>query len=266
MADTPHIPLRTPSPIVEWLRSKLQLVVYKLDNSGDTTIEHNGELHLIRTLCGIYEHAHPFVVFDIGSNYGEYADLIRQHHRGQLVMHLFEPQKTCVAALEKKFGNDSRVQIRHYGLSDEEGTATLHKNSDGSGLASLYRRELAHYHVSFENVEKISLKRGDSYIKQHAIKHVHLIKIDVEGHEVSVLKGFGEFISPENVDVIQFEYGGANIDSRTSLLELATYFNARGFVLAKIMRRGLEKREYVPRLENFVYQNWVAISPRVTRA
>ncbi|WP_445778772.1 hypothetical protein [Shewanella sp.] len=40
-----------------------------------------------------------------------------------------------------------------------------------------------------------------------------MIKIDIEGHELSVLKVFGAAI--EATKVIQFEFGDCNIDTRT---------------------------------------------------
>ena len=41
---------------------------------------------------------------------------------------------------------------------------------------------------------------------------IDFFKIDVEGHEMDVLKGIGDKIS--NIKLIQFEFGGCNIDTR----------------------------------------------------
>ena len=48
------------------------------------------------------------------------------------------------------------------------------------------------------------------------------MKIDVEGHELDVLKGFGELI--KKVRLIQFEFGGTNIDSKTYLRDFWEFF------------------------------------------
>jgi hypothetical protein len=109
--------------------------------------------------------------------------------------------------------------------------------------------------------EEISLKTGIDYVTGHAIEKIHLLKVDVEGHELDVFGGFGDFLHPDRIDYIQFEYGGANLDSHTSLLELHNYLSAKGFILCKMKRNKLEIQSYDPRLENFMYQNWVAVSP-----
>ncbi|GEM_PF-6492360 len=52
------------------------------------------------------------------------------------------------------------------------------------------------------------------------------------------------------------------IDSHTSLMELYVLFEDAGFVVAKIMRKGLEIRSYKPWMDNFQYGNYVAISKK----
>ncbi len=62
--------------------------------------------------------------------------------------------------------------------------------------------------------------RADEYIEKNKIKHISFIKIDVEGHELKVLEGLGNYLNADFIDYIQFEYGGANLDSHSSLLEI----------------------------------------------
>jgi hypothetical protein len=40
-----------------------------------------------------------------------------------------------------------------------------------------------------------------------------MVKMDIEGHELTALKGFGAALDVARV--LQFEFGGCNIDSRT---------------------------------------------------
>jgi FkbM family methyltransferase len=248
----------------EWFRQKLQTLVYKLDNSGDTDIEHNGEHAFIRSLCTHYTQTEPIVVLDVGANYDDYTALLLET-RGlkTTAIHAFEPQRSCFAKLTELFGNTPGVTINNVGLSDKAATTTLFKNTEGSGLASLYKRDLQHYGIDLGKTEEISLARADAYLAKHHISHIHLLKLDIEGHEIPAFHGFGDFLSADHIDFIQFEYGGANLDAKSSLRELFTLLEGKGFIMTKIMRRGLERRAYYPRLENFVYQNWVAVSPRV---
>jgi hypothetical protein len=62
------------------------------------------------------------------------------------------------------------------------------------------------------------------------------------------------------VRIVQFEYGGCNIDSRVLLKDLFAFFSDYRYLLFKIMPTCVEKHEvYSQRLENFQYQNWIAV-------
>jgi hypothetical protein len=130
-------------------------------------------------------------------------------------------------------------------------------------LASLYQRNLDSYGLTLHQSERVTLRRLDYYIETSNLQHINFIKVDIEGHELSALEGFGEYLNPEFIDYIQFEYGGANLDSHTSLMEIYNYLTAKGFHIAKVMPKGLEIREYHPDMENFNYSNYVAISKEV---
>ena len=74
-----------------------------------------------------------------------------------------------------------------------------------------------------------------------------------------------KYMDSDFIDYIQFEYGGANLDSHTSLMEIYKFLNDRNFEIAKIMRDGLEIRKYQPYMDNFNYSNYVAISRNLTK-
>ena len=130
-----------------------------------------------------------------------------------------------------------------------------------SGLISpTSRANLSSIGMSLNQSETVQTIRLDSYIKAKRITHIHLLKIDIEGHEIAAFEGMGEYLSGDFVDFIQFEYGGANLDSKTSLMDLYALFESRGFVVGKLMPRGVELRAYKAWMENFQYANYVAIS------
>jgi len=119
------------------------------------------------------------------------------------------------------------------------------------------------YNIDMKQSERIKTMRLDGFIMHDGIDHIHLLKIDVEGHELSVLSGLGEYLRPDFIDFIQFEYGGANLDSHSSLMDLYAVFEKAGFVVAKIMPSGLEIRSYRPNMENFQCANYVAVSSAI---
>jgi FkbM family methyltransferase len=253
--------ITTTNTYKDWIIRKLQGLVWRLENTGNAKFDINGELSFVSSICNQYA-GKPFIAFDIGANVGEYTEMILKYTQSDKTeIHLFEPQKTCFETITQKFSTKSQIHLNNIGLSDSAETTTLYKDFDQSGLASVHQRNLSHYDIQMNETEEITLTTALSYIQEKNIEKINLIKIDVEGHELAALGGFGKFLSPENIDFIQFEYGGANLDSHTSLLELFTFFEAKGFVLCKMMPNGLEIQSYKPRFENFMYQNWVAVNP-----
>jgi len=243
-----------------WFVNKLLAVVYRIENIGNGHLTVSGEKDFVERLSRFYKGG--MTVFDIGANIGEYSELMLKT-RGATALdayHLFEPQKSCFLTLKGKFKSAKNMTVNNIGLSDRSGSATIYKNEEGSGLTSLYQRNLDFYHHKMDIKETIALDTAESYIARHALQKIDLVKIDVEGNEVNTLKGFGRYLRPDFIDFIQFEYGGADIDSHTNLLDFYELLEPKGFTICKIMKNHLEPRGYDPKSENFICQNYVAIS------
>lgn len=252
------------NPQIEWFTNKLHSLIYKIENTGDGDYYRSGEHAFIKELGSLYKDK-PFTVFDVGANKGEYTSILLETHPLEITVHAFEPQQSCVGLLNQLFSGKKNIVINPFGLSDTNSTSTLFKDVEDSGFASVYQRNMEYYDIHLNKTEEIRLQTGLEYVTKNNISHIDLLKIDVEGHEEKVFAGFGDFLNPDNIDFIQFEYGGANLDSHSSLLDLHTLLTKKGFILCKMMRNSLLIRPYHPRLENFMYQNWVAASPKMIK-
>lgn len=244
------------------VRFLLKCIYVFLENTDDSRPDRNGEEVFMTYLRTRYT-GRTFVLFDVGANLGDYAHTMNGGTYSQYEAHLFEPQPACVQTLTTRFKDNPAVFINPFALSETAGTGVLYSDREQSPVASLYQRDLRFMSVDLGAPQDITLVSAKDYITQHQITHIHLLKVDVEGHELSVLKGFGDFLNPQQIDFIQFEYGGTNIDSKTTLKEIHDLLTSRGFIVCKLMRKHLEIRPYAPELENFRYQNWVALAPHV---
>jgi len=236
-------------------------VFNRFENNGNANLYTNGEKLFLDNLFDYYsKNDSERVIFDIGANTGVYSSLLLGAADINTKIHLFEPTKECFLELRKKFLNNKNVILNEFALSDKKDKCKIYYDKEKSGLASLHQRNLSHYDIEFYLYEVIDMKRADDYIKSAHIEHVNFIKIDVEGHELNVLKGFGDFLNDDFIDIIQFEYGGANLDSHTSLMEIYDFLRKRKYKLFKIMKGGLQQRDYHPYMENFMNSNYVAVS------
>lgn len=255
--------IKTQNKLKEKIIKKILGLTYRLDNSANGFFNKNGEENFMNQFIDSFKNKSP-VIFDVGANVGEYSSLVVEKlNRKDYLLHIFEPQKSCFVDLQKKFIDNNKVFLNNFGLSKSEEITTIYKNNDKSGLTSLYKRNLDFYNLKMNIEESVELKRADNYIKFNNIKHINLLKIDVEGHELETLSGFGEYLNSDFIDFIQFEYGGANLDSHTSLLDFYSLLLPLGFKIAKVMPKHLELRDYDPRSDNFVYSNYVAVSNKI---
>lgn len=250
------------------IRSLCLKIFNKIENNGLSDFDMNGEKVFIDNLirCFHKKREDNCVIFDVGANVGKYTDLlVKKIGTKNYKIYCFEPTKYCLNRLKNKFDKFSRININDFGLSDEEIKTEIFYNEEGSGLASIYKRNLDYYGIKLDKSETVKLKRADFFLDNNKIKHLDLLKMDIEGNELKALCGFGKYLNVDFIDFIQFEYGGANLDSKTSLLDIYALLHNRDFIVAKIMKNGLEIRDYEPYMENYMYSNYVAISKNMLK-
>jgi len=247
------------------IAKKLYYISLKIDNSNNCNFDTNGEKKSVESLFKKLNQKEQITLFEVGGNVGDYTQILFDNAKktsSNFTIHVFEPTQFCFKKLSDRF-RDERIILNNCACSESSGHSEIFYDSKGSGLASMYKRNLKLYNIDLGIKETIKTERLDAYIKQKQISHIDFMKVDVEGHEMSVFKGMGDFLRLDFIDYIQFEYGGANLDSMTSLMDLTELLVSKGFTIAKIMPDGLQIREYEQFLENFEYSNYVAISNRI---
>jgi hypothetical protein len=78
-----------------------------------------------------------------------------------------------------------------------------------------------------KNKVPLNIIKGADYVAEKNIECIDFMKIDTEGYELNVLKGFEDFL--EKVQIIQFEYGGTFLDNKTKLYDVIEYLELKGF-------------------------------------
>jgi FkbM family methyltransferase len=236
------------------------------ENNGNPCLTQNGELWFLRQILTDYaarKLARPFVAFDAGANAGDYTRLVLQAARTvgcAVEVHAFEPSPRNLECLREAFAGEPAVHIVGAALAAHPGEACLYDGKSGSSLASLVPRDV-HASGSGEEVKVPLLSLAD-YVAAGKVAYIDLLKLDIEGSELAALRGLGDKLRPEFVDVIQFEYGGATLDAGATLKELHQLLTERNYVFAKLFPRAVELRQYAGWMEHYSYANFVALSPQ----
>jgi FkbM family methyltransferase len=198
----------------------------------------------------------PIVLFDVGANLGDYTNAFLKQSKN-VEIHCFEPSKFAFQTLTKKL-QQKNVHHHNVALSDSSGTQQLFYDFAGSGWASLSKRDLSHTGIRFDSSEMVNVDTLDNWVSKTEIRP-NLLKIDVEGFELQVLRGAEK--SLKFVKVVQFEFGGTSIDSRHFFRDYWNFFELINFSLYRLTPLGLKRvSRYSEELECFKFSNYYAVN------
>jgi methyltransferase, FkbM family len=142
---------------------------------------------------------------DIGANYGYLLHyMVKIAPQGK--HHAFEPITPLCNRLKKHYGK--KVKVQNIALSDTNGSQTFYWYKHRPAVSGLKARE----HMGGTQSEAITVQtaRLDDIIPADAEK-IHLVKIDVEGAELLVLKGARETLT-RHKPMVLFECGKGGLD------------------------------------------------------
>ena len=198
------------------------------------------------------------IAIDAGANVGNWsAEFLSCVPTAQIIA--FEPSSVAFSNLSERFGQDSRVTCVNLALGKANQKTTLYSNEGGSGLGSLTKRRVDHFNVFFDHQEKIEVQTLDSWISNSQLtKKPNVLKIDIEGHEYDLLLGATETL--KGVRVVQFEFGGSNIDTRTYFQDFWYFFQNLGFKIYRLTpTKPLSIDRYSESDETFRPTNFIAV-------
>ena len=133
------------------------------------------------------------LVFDVGANMGNRSKIFRA--AGARVI-AFEPQSYCARFLDVAFRGDPEYRLVREGLSNREGEVTM-QLSDMHVLSSIDPEWIGRMQdggrfsdTRWDRTETIRVTTLDRCIERFGLPA--FVKIDVEGHEYSVIQGLSQ--------------------------------------------------------------------------
>ena len=225
---------------------------HKQINNVDFDMTRNGELRVLRTLLD----THPSCLLDVGANVGEWTMLVSKLEP-ECVVHAFEPVPSTYEKLLQNVAALANVVPNGYGLSSEEAVIPMMVSGNPSDSTAFKIAGLRYHDEHYRNTVECRVRRACDYIAENHLDRVDFVKIDVEGMDLRVIRGFGEQL--DCVRALQFEYGVFNISSHDLLADFWEYLSSRGFVVGKVFPRCVRFGEYDCAMENFHSSNYVAV-------
>ena len=231
-------------------------------NFRNNDIATDGELFYLKSISRHYgENTAPLVLFDVGANVGDYSRLLNDTFRThKKKIYSFEPFSKAYADLKKLEQAAPEITAVNLGLGEKREKVTFLSSSEYSKVGGLYNKDFSEYNFSLNIREEASFDTIDNFCADHQIDRIHLLKVDVEGHDFFALKGAENMLKTNRIDFIQFEYGAANYLSKTYLYDFFQLL-APNYHLCHLLKNGyFEIREYNTDIEIHLLTNYVAIN------
>lgn len=178
----------------------------------------------------------PTLVIDGGANVGQFADAVRRGFPG-VDLRSFEPVQDVFSVLSQNVGEAEEVTLINKALGATTGQTQINVNKyrhassvldakqGGAANFDKFRKERS------ETIEVVTL---DDYLDGESVEGYWLLKLDVQGYELQVLRGAKDSIS--NFEAVLVEVGiRPTYEGEATLSELMAVLSVSGHRLSAVL-------------------------------
>ncbi len=179
-------------------------------------------------------------VFDVGANIGELT-LIFSRFVNNGKVHAFEASKAAFRKLETicRTAKRRNTILNYLALADKKGSIHLYIYDDNYlAFNTQAVREIEEYGLPVEpvGIEEVSATTIDDYCEENGIEQIDLLKIDVEGSELQVMKGAEKMLQSKRIKCMTFEFGQTTLDMGIKPEEIKDYLKKMNYSIHNIMK------------------------------
>ncbi len=184
-------PIRHPLKFIQSMLARCGVMVYRrelLPYGVDTAFD-------IQRLFGAVDR-----ILDVGANVGQSA-LYYAKAFGSASIYSFEPVGSTFAQLKANTEHEKRIVCSNVGLGSYEHEATIRLTcpTQNSLLNATSEGD------SNENTATVRVTTGDAWAAAQGVDRIDLLKVDTEGYDVEVLKGFRGLFSRGKIKAVLVE-------------------------------------------------------------
>lgn len=176
------------------------------------------------------KHLDPKVIFEVGSRYGSESKKLKEIFPDS-VIYAFECNPNTVNTCRDNLSNIPGIQFYDFGLGEKEEKLPFFSYvKDNDGASSFFKR------TDFETTQlctgTVDIKRLDNFVYENSITNIDLLCMDVQGYELNILKGAGDFL--DNIKYIILEEPKKGLVSpykgAPSSEEIKNFMDSKNFV------------------------------------
>lgn len=187
-------------------------------------------------------------IVDVGAHHGAFALAAKEKWPTAKII-CFEPNPFSIPELRKNV--DNFASVMEMALSNELGLVPLYYDSADDMTSSLYRRDLSYQGQTHgTKIAEVAATKLSTVISTNQLT-IDYLKIDVEGNEYKVLLGAEEYLNPDIIKNIQFEYNSCALDSRTFFKDYWDLLSPLGYEIMIADKWDTPITGYSPKLEDF---------------
>ena len=182
-------------------------------------------------------------VVDVGANHGMFSLEAAYLIGCEGVVHAFEPTPRTRELLRSNLAaNDlNTVEVFSSALGETPGTASLRVHNELSGLNTLAAIDVTwnREKLRADEIIEVPVTTLSAHAEAQRLGHIDFLKIDVEGFELSVIRGARELLRAKRIDLILLEIGdGTCATAGVEPIDLLHELESLGYGLHSIDSEG----------------------------
>jgi FkbM family methyltransferase len=145
-------------------------------------------------------------IFDVGANIG-FVTYQFQKRFPAADIYAFEPNPYVFDKLETNYHDQNQVHVFQLGVGDIDGELKFNINANAGTSSYLYPGEYhrAHQAKHIKEQKTIPIITINRFCKENAIRHIDILKLDIEGYELKALIGANQLLLKQEIDIIYTE-------------------------------------------------------------
>lgn len=179
-------------------------------------------------------------VVDVGANRGQFATFARSMFP-QSQIYSFEPLEGPAQLFKRYLGDEDRVHLFTSAIGDHAGDKTIFvaSSDDSSSLLRPTDAQNQIFGITVARTEQVSVRRLSECLSGRQLQGPALLKIDVQGAELDVLRGSADLLSLFDVIYVECSYLPL-YEGQPLFPEIARWMDGHGFHLAGVYNQHVD--------------------------